>query len=783
MRTFLSTSWAKIIFSVGVVLSLVCIIPAVWFPLQLGKITLFSLCALVGAILFFVSGGVARIHGKRGVLPALLVGLLPVAYVLSYLFSTDRAVGFLGYSVEGDTVMFIVLGFIAFILSSYLFRELAAARILLVSVVSCICAAVAFQCVLILLGTKGISWSVFSGVSVNLVGKWNDLGLAAGLALCVLVVWLACGELSRVKRLGVTCAVLVLTLFLAIVQFPLVWALLVGSFFALALWMYVNATNVVDNTNATRVRGLKAFPWLPLAAGVVSGLFLLWGVIFQGGFAQLFSASSLEVRPSLSSTLDVVRSAHGTSVTRFLVGTGPNTFSDAWFLYKSAEVSKSQFWNLDFTVGFSTFTTALGTVGVLGALAWLIPLLFVVLGLVRVMRLSSVFSLREKISIFSLGVSSIYAWCSVLFYVPSQNIVLLAFVLSGAVFGLSMKEVPGGGDMSNHPYAHLYTRLLQGIFILCVVVLVALSGVLVRRFIGEAYVNKGLYALSQNNADDALLAAAHALKIETTADALHVGVVAGLAKMQQLVSIQAPSQDVQAHFVSLTQATITAGQEAIRRTPGDYRTYFALARVYDVLASIEVSQAYENAKALYMQAYTYNPTNPEIPLAVARLESVHGNSAAVTAALTQALTLKPDYTDAILFVVQLNVVNKDIPNAIVAARAAVNSAPGVPSIWFELGLLYYSAGNMKDAATALAQAVVLAPQYANAKYFLGLAYAALGRTSDAVVQFKDLQASNPDNTEVAFILGNLESGKAPFDGAKAPVTPTPQNRATAPVSQ
>ena len=134
-------------------------------------------------------------------------------------------------------------------------------------------------------------------------------------------------------------------------------------------------------------------------------------------------------------------------------------------------------------------------------------------------------------------------------------------------------------------------------------------------------------------------------------------------------------------------------------------------------------------------------------------------------------------------VVQINVLDKDIPNAITAATAAVRSAPGVPSIWFQLGLLYYTNNEMQNASAALEQAIKLESNYANAKYFLGLAYANLNRTQDAISQFQDLAKTNPENQEVVLILNNLAQGRQPFENAKPPVTNTPQKRTTAPISQ
>jgi tetratricopeptide (TPR) repeat protein len=300
----------------------------------------------------------------------------------------------------------------------------------------------------------------------------------------------------------------------------------------------------------------------------------------------------------------------------------------------------------------------------------------------------------------------------------------------------------------------------------------------------ETYVNQGAVALQQGNIAAGLALADKAIATEKSGDSLQFGVLAGSQALQAIVqATSSPSTQVQQQFAQEAQNTIAVGQAAIAATPSDYRAYLAFGRVYDLLSSVGVQGAYDAAKTLYAQAAKHNPNDPEIPLAVARLEAVHGDAQATTAALSQSLKLKSDYTDAILFAVQLYVANKDISNAIVAAQAAVQSAPGVPSIWFELGLLYYSNNDTKDAIMPLEQAVKLQSDYANAKYFLGLSYAAQNRTQDAIAQFKDLAVTNPDNQEVQLILSNLESGKSPFDGAQPPITSTPQDRTEAPIKQ
>lgn len=761
--------WARYVFVAGLFISLVGLLPVAWFPLQLGKLVAFAVLALVAGVFFFVGGGGGGVWGKRGTLLSLSVLLLPLGYVLSYAFSTDKTVALLGYSIEADTVAFAVAGALAFLFGSFLFRRTSALTLLVNSVLAAAGVALAFQAVSILLGTRVLS-QLFADPSVNIVGKWNDLGLLAGLVLVLLFIPLASGTLAPLRRIIGWCAVAILVLFLALVQFPLVWCLLLAFFVVLALAMYTPGT-----------AESRTIPWLPIAGALVSVLFLVWGAAVQGGLFKVFPVSALEVRPAFSTTLDIVRASHGSSISRFLVGTGPNTFGTDWALHRPTEVNNSQFWNLDFNVGYSTFTTTLGTVGLVGTLVWLIPLVLVLLGLMRTMR-NPGSSEQENMLAFSVGMGAVYVWLSALFYVPSQNILILAFVLSGAAFAFALRtEGEQQAQVSFGRVAHMgYLGLACALLIAALVV----AGFTARRYVAEMHTNQGLASLGAGDVDGALAAANKALETETTGNTLQFATLAGAAQMQLLINATStPSTEIQQQFAQTAQTTIALGQRAIAQNPSDYRAYMLLANVYSLLASVGVEGAYDTARQFYTSATERNPSNPAIPLAIARLEAVKGNEEGLIAAVQKSLQLKGDYTDAILYVVQYNVAKKDIPNAINAAKAAVQSAPGVSSIWFQLGLLYYSSEDMKNAADALAQAIVLQPEYANAKYFLGLSYAALGKNAEAVQQFKDLVVTNPDNAEVRLILSNLEAGKKPFDGAQPPVTAKPEDRTKAPIGQ
>ncbi|HEY5383102.1 MAG TPA: tetratricopeptide repeat protein, partial [Candidatus Paceibacterota bacterium] len=718
---------------------------------------------------------------SRGFYGSLLVALLPLAYLISAFFSVDRSVAFTGFSVESDTVLFTTLLFLAFVVSFALFRTLRTVRMLLTVVFWALVAAAIFQFISIVFGSAAIPLATFADRSVNLIGKWNDLGIMAGLLVMLLLARVELTGLSKAWRIVAGIVLAGLAVLLGIINFSLVWGLVLGFSIVLSI-MYLLMYRSLASADAAHTHWVKRLPWFSIAAAFISILFLFFGSSLSTNLTNLFPVSSLEVRPSYSSTLGIIDAARAGSPKRMLVGTGPNTFGEEWLLHKPAEVNQSTFWSLDFNVGFSTFITALGTVGLLGVLAWLMPFLLVLASLVRVVRLG-VLNHEDKIVATTLGIASLFLLSSIFLYVPSQNIILLALVLAGATFGFLWRQgqsAPHSGESS--------TRFGAIMVLATMVVLVALvvwSGIATgRRLIAESYTGHGAQALSNGDINGALSDASFAQKVDTNGDTLRLLVNAYGAQLQQIAaSTSTPAADVQKQFAAIVQSAITTGQAAEKLNPVDYRPTLALAQVYDFLSSLKVQGAAQTALTTYQQAAAEDPTNPAIPLAIARLAAAQGNQQITTAFLTQALTLKPNYTDAILMVVQLDVTNKDIPNAIKAATAAAQTAPGDAPIWFELGLLYYSSGDATHAAQALQQAVTIQPDYANAKYFLGLSDYILKDNAGAIKQFQDLAQSNPGNAEVTLILSNLEAGKQPFDGAQPPVTTTPQARDTAPVAQ
>ena len=119
-------------------------------------------------------------------------------------------------------------------------------------------------------------------------------------------------------------------------------------------------------------------------------------------------------------------------------------------------------------------------------------------------------------------------------------------------------------------------------------------------------------------------------------------------------------------------------------------------------------------------------------------------------------------------------------SAIQATENTKITAPFDIGVAFQLGLLYYQAGDLARAQAELERAISLNENYSNARYFLGLIYDKRGDKGKAIEQFERVLALNPGNQEVQNILDNLRFGKDALLEIVPPARP-PQDRIEPPV--
>jgi tetratricopeptide (TPR) repeat protein len=253
-----------------------------------------------------------------------------------------------------------------------------------------------------------------------------------------------------------------------------------------------------------------------------------------------------------------------------------------------------------------------------------------------------------------------------------------------------------------------------------------------------------------------------------------------LARLNELFADEEISQtEAQSKFQAFLATAIQSAQRAVALDGTDYQNHLALGRVFEAVVPLNISGAYDNAKAAYAEGRTRNPQSPEIELILARLEITNKDNDEARMHIDKALAEKADYADAIFLLSQIDIAEGNISKAIESVRSVATLSPNDAGVFFQLGLLYYNQKDYVNAVGALERAVVLSPQYANAKYFLGLSYYQVDDTAErAVKEFQDLAMTNPDNAEIKAILDNLGEGKPPFANQ---LDSKPERRSTLPV--
>lgn len=737
-------------------------IPVAWFPMQTAKLALASFFFLIASVSVLRARSTGALWRLPGAWVAGASALLPLAYAVSLIFSVDSSVGWLGFAFDSDTVAVALLATAAFVLSWSALRTPRATHSFAKVLGGVLILAAVVQAFIVLLGGTFLP-ALFADASVNVIGKWNDFALLISL----LALWASVRVTAPGTRTGAWVAVLVLCAgLLSFANFALAWYfLLAGAILFILLTL---------SRRGKHVGSLAA----PVFLIVLSLAGLMWGAEINRAMVSIAPLASLEVRPSFTSSMEVANTAHP-SFFRTLIGSGPNTFREAWLAGRSLEVRESPFWNLDFNVGFSTLATAFATTGVLGVIAWLAVPLALLFGALRLRRSGAVEGEGETLLL--IGGTTFFLFAAILLYIPSQSVIVLTYLCAGVT--ASMLWRARSTDSTEHvSRSPLSLALSVTPIVALVLLLLVTTAVATRRAVSESVTNKGLIALASGRSEEAVNRAAEAVRIEKTGNTLRLSLEAGAARLQEIAR-EPNSAEAQNRFVTALSPTVEAGRQALAKHPRDYRVYFSMGRLYAFLATLGITGAEASARDALIAAAALNPTSPEIPLFRARFEASQGRGEEADAQLQKALELKPNYTDAILFVVQIQIANRNLGGALVAAQSAIESDPTNAGLHFQLGLLYFAGGDTARAIAPLEQAVQLVPSYANAQYFLGLSYYTQGRSQEAIALFEFLVQNNPENTEIALVLSNMKLGTEPFAGGQAPFGGNPETTESAPIAE
>jgi len=751
-------------------------IPGVLTTLGFTKVYLVTLGVFASIILIILS--VLR-RGTVSLLfpPALILfWLYALLFIAAGVLSGDRPDSLTGNGMEIHTAGFVFV--LALVMTVSLFlgsAKVAVVRLFTVLGISTVLLQF-YHLLRLVFGPELLSFgSLFVSPTATPIGSLNDLAIFFGLVLLVTIILLQQATTSMVEKWISVIVVINSLILLAVINFYLVW--LVVGFISLlsALYFIVKDTWLKSSTTETMPITRFAISLIGLIS-IVSGAFVFSGDYLGGVVNKISNINYIEVRPSLTSTIDVARAVYSNNA---FFGVGPNRFEDAWRAHKDPVINQTIFWNTNFYSGSGYVPTLFITTGLAGGLLFLI---FLSTFLYLSYRSLFISEARDN-SWFLIGLisyaSAVYLWFMAIVYVPGTTILLLAAVLTGITLAATLKMRQQNGLIID-----VTSSKRHGIVLLAAVLLISVLLTYLLIGISKQYVASIVYADSvqqfktgadYRTTDDGLLQAQ-----TLNPQDLYVAERAQLrlTEISRISRLQFDGDDLQSkeanqqYFNQLVSEGIALAQLAIAIDGTNPDNQVLLTNFYSLLNPAEFKDITERTEELLARARELDPQNPIYLLLLSQHKARVNQLDETRRLLLDAVVMKNDYTDALYLLSQLDIQEGNIESALALTRSIISIEPNNPTRYFQLGLLLAADQQLNLASKAFESAIKLGGTYANARYFLALTYLDLGREEDALIELRQVLETNEGNELVSDLILQIKSGDyvRPENNAGIPVS-------------
>jgi len=666
---------------------------------------------------------------------------------------------------------------------------------------------------------KSIKWMlgamVLSGFAVGLFGllqglglfimpygfaksaSFNTIGTAASLGIYMaFIVALISGALlyghgqkgkaSRldiaIKVFMVATAVLALYLVAVLDYWPITVCLLVSSALVIA-YAFLHAKSL---------SGLGGI-MLPIAAVIVSLMLLLVRFPLTLGYPA-------EVMPSMKASVGITMKTLGEHP---FFGSGPGTFIFDYAKHRPSEINSTAFWNIRFDRASTSFMTMLATIGLLGALTWLMVPLILLGSAMRKLLRSDEQTWHILIGMFS---SWFLLTLAKFLYSSTLSLEFMFWVM------MAMLVVVHKHDFFSVRFERSPRAAMAVSFLFILGLVFVLSGLFVE---GQRYAAEVAYARSiqieqdSQDTDAVINGIVDANKLNPRNDVYVRNLsLALLLKANEILEaplgIERQEGESDEDFTarqrsvvserlqeasSLTATAVNTARAATEMSPANVANWTVLASVYKDLMGV-TEGADKWALESYEKAIEREPSSPVLYTelgkvyvaqadmatkgldtddetakkeAQAKVDELLGKAAT---AFEKAIELKADYAVAHYNLGLVYDRQGKLAEAIKKLEGVVMLNQRDVGVGFQLALLYFRDGQ-KDEAIALMESVVrLAPKYSNARWYLAAMYDEQGEIDKAIAEIEKVMELNPNDELVAKKLDELKAKKAgvPVEG-------------------
>ena len=648
---------------VVIVLLPIFFLPFTQIPIETSKGLLFVM-GLAISIIFWIAARFSdgKINLPKSWLLLSAFGVLLV-FLISALFSSALQVSLFGIMLDVGTFYFMLGAFFLMLLSSIVLKDIKNAKTVFWGIIISSAVLFLFQSLRLFMPDL-LSLGILGGKTDNILGSWNALGLFTGFST---IMSLFIVEFFSVPKgikwlLGVLIAFSVVLS--AVVNFPLIWEIL--GIFALIIFIYKISFSFGRKQEEGSEK--KHFPAFSFAVVMVSLLFFMSGQFIGELLPNSLNLSNIEIRPSFGATMSITGKA---LMKDPILGVGPNKFGEVWAMHKPQVINATQFWDTSFNSGSGLLPTFASTTGSLGILAWLtFFILFIMIG-AKSLFASIKNNMNWEVVVFF--VASLYLFVSSFFYSTGEVMFLLAFAFTGIFIGLSSAG-RSNGEISMSFLDDPRKSFFSIFFLVILMIISAAVGFkYVERLASVTYFGKTLSASTIPMAEDSIT---KAISLHQNDLYLRTYTQVYLTKINSIVTKgSALSETDKADLQTSFDQAVNGAQLAVAYNSENYLNYNSLGAVYNTVGLLGVKGTYDKAIEAYKTASTLNPLNPGIKLATARVYFADGKIKEAKDFVKEALSLKPDYIEALITISQIEKSDGNNTVAISYAETALSLAP------------------------------------------------------------------------------------------------------------
>jgi tetratricopeptide (TPR) repeat protein len=660
--------------TVAILLLPVFVVPYTNIGFFYAKFGLVTIAVLVSAIAFILQILNERRVERYSILLYVFLFGLPILYFISSLFRKHIGLGLMGNGSEIDTAFFFLLGSMLMYLVSRFYRSKHSIFMISLGIVSISSIVALFHVLRFVFGKTFLSLGIFSTITSNTVGSFNELGIYSGLAILISILALELTSIRKGLRILFYITIALSLTMVAVSNFSFVssiFGLQFGItlsalivFFSLILFIHKKVANPKEKLPVVSLTVLLVSLVLTIGISQISDVILSKIGIIQN--------ETLDVRVSPTATYMVASKLYSSGIQSALLGVGPNSFYTAWGKYKPTDsansVNSTAFWNVDFNMASGFIPTTFITVGILGLLAWIFFLGLIVFYIVKLLK-NVAKPERDSTSVFVawvVSVSTLYLWIVSFLYTSGPTIVFTAFICTGLLLATLVRE----DIIKTKTVAWDISTYWRGFSVTFgMIVLVALC-----MYIGYVWQQR-VYASTQireaskilqadaTKITEAELLATKSINIYFNTSDLRFASDIALVRPAELISksqgVVSPEKIDQQIVADITFAINAARRAAIDRgVSEDYRDWLQLGKAYETATFLGATSTATLAVESYAQAERLNPTNPIAPYLIGRLYAFARGFDIAEIKLKRAVELKSDYAEAVKLLESVQSVNK-----------------------------------------------------------------------------------------------------------------------------